>query len=122
MAKLDSVLAILVQNLKATVTLTTNVKKVSDVVQTIVQHHLVLMHTQIAVMIQLLELWISAQQMNLVKWMKAIVIPMMNARVICFVDQTTVPFCLAFYLLSIVVNQKVINKYTCYFLAIICII
>ena len=35
MEKLDSVLAILVQNLKGTVTLMTNVKEVSDVDQTI---------------------------------------------------------------------------------------
>ena len=43
MEELDSVLAILVQNLKETVTLMTNVKKVSDVDQTIAQHHLDLM-------------------------------------------------------------------------------
>ena len=52
MEKLDSVLAILVQNLKETVTLMTNVKKVSDVDQTIAQFHLDLIHTQIAVMLQ----------------------------------------------------------------------
>ena len=53
MDKLDSVLVILVQNLKETVTLTTNVKKVSDVDQTIVQIHLDLMQIQIAVMMQM---------------------------------------------------------------------
>ena len=114
MDKLDSVLAILVQNLKETVTLMTNVKKVSDVDQTIVQLHLDfittqivdqtivqlhldLMNTQIAVMRQLLEMMIFAQLMNLVKWMKVTVIPMMNAKVICFVDQTIVQIHLDFY-------------------------
>ena len=47
---MDSVLAILVQNLKGIVTLMTNVKEVSDVDQTIVQIPMDLMHTQIAVM------------------------------------------------------------------------
>ena len=50
MEKLAFVLVILVQNLKETVILMTNVKKVSDVDQTIVQLHLDLMNTQIAVM------------------------------------------------------------------------
>ncbi len=67
MEKLDSVLVILVQNLKETVTLMTNVKKVSDVDQTIVQLHLDLIHIQIAVMMQLSELRIFAQLMNLAK-------------------------------------------------------
>ncbi len=67
MEKLDSVLVILVQNLKETVTLMTNVKKVSDVDQTIVLLHLDLMPTQIAVMMPLLEMRIFAQLMNLVK-------------------------------------------------------
>ena len=55
MEKLDSVLAILVQILKAIVTLMTNVNMVSDVDQTIAYLHLDLMQTQIAVMLQLLE-------------------------------------------------------------------
>ena len=54
MEKLDSVLVILVQNLKETVTLMTNVKKVSDVEQTIAQFHLDLMLIQIVVILQLL--------------------------------------------------------------------
>ena len=90
MVKLDSVLVILVQSFKVTVTLMTNVKKVSDVDQTIAQLHLDLMQIQIAVMMQKLELRIFAQLINLVKWMKVTVIPMMNAKAICFVDQTIV--------------------------------
>ena len=109
MDKLDTVLVILVQNLKETVTLMTNVKKVSDVDQTIVQLHLDLMHTQIAVMMQLLEMRIFAQLMNLVKWMKVTVIPIMNAKAICFVDQTIVLIHLGFYLQLTAVNQKVIK-------------
>ena len=42
MEQLDSVLAILVQKMRETVTLLTNVKKVSNVVQTIAQIRLVL--------------------------------------------------------------------------------
>ena len=67
MEKLDSVLVILVQNLKETVTLMTNVKKVSDVDQTIAWIPLDLMLTQIVVMLQMLEMRIFAQLMNLVK-------------------------------------------------------
>ena len=67
MEKLDSVLAILVQNLKETVTLMTNVKMVSDVDQTIAWIPLDLMLTQIVVMLQMLEMRIFAQLMNLVK-------------------------------------------------------
>ena len=66
MEKLDSVLAILVQNLKETVTFITNVKKVSHVNQTTVQLHLDMMHTQIAVMMSLMEMIIFAQKKNLV--------------------------------------------------------
>ena len=79
MEKLDSVLAILVQNLMGTVTLITNVQKVLDVDQTIAWLHLDLMPTQIAVMKQLLEMMIFVQLMNLVMWMKVTVIPLMNA-------------------------------------------
>ena len=50
--KLDSVLVILVQSLKETVILMTNVWKVSDVDQRIAWLHLDLIHTQIAVMLQ----------------------------------------------------------------------
>ena len=92
MEKSDSALVTLVQNLKGTVTLMINVKKVLDVDQTIAWLPLDLMPTQIAVMKQLLEMMIFVQLMNLVKWMKVTVIPMMNAKVICFVDQTTVHF------------------------------
>ena len=92
MEKLDSVLAILVQNSKETVTLMTNVKKASGVDQTIAQIHLDLMLTQIAVILQLLEMRIFAQIMSPAKWMKVTVIPMMNAKVICFVEQTIVLF------------------------------
>ena len=105
MEKLDSVLVILVQNLKETVTLITNVKKVSNVDQIIVLHHLDLMPTQIAVIL------IFAQLMNLVNWMKVTVIPMMNAKIICFVDQGIVLAHLSFYLQLIAVNQKVIKQY-----------
>ena len=92
MENLDFVLAILVQNLKGTVILITNVKKVSDVVQTIVWLHMDLKHTQIVVMRQQLEMRIFAQLMNLVEQMKVTVIPMMNAKAIYFVDQTIVQF------------------------------
>ena len=113
MEKLDSVLAILVQNLMGTVTLMTNVKKVLDVDQTIAWLHLDLMHTQIAVMNQLLEMMIFAKY--LVTWMKATVTPMMNAKAIYFVDQTIVHYplshILGFYLQLTVVNQKVIKHY-----------
>ena len=79
MEKLDSVLAILVQYLKGTVTMMTNVEKASDVEQIVivwVQMDLTL--PQIAVMMQLLELKIFAQLMNLVKSMKVTAIQMMN--------------------------------------------
>ena len=92
MENLDFVLAILVQNLKGTVILITNVKKVSDVVQTIVWLHMDLKHTQIVVMRQQLEMRIFAQLMNLAEQMKVTVIPMMNAKAIYFVDQTIVQF------------------------------
>ena len=52
--------------------------------------HLDLINTQIAVMLQWLEIRIFAQAMNHVKWRKVTVIPMMNAKVIFFVDQTIV--------------------------------
>ena len=58
MEELDSVLAILVHILKATVTLIINVKKVLGAEQTIVIFHLDLIHTQIVVMLQLLEMLI----------------------------------------------------------------
>ena len=105
----DSVLVIFVQNLKETVTLITNVKKVSNVDQIIVLHHLDLMPTQIAVIL------IFAQLMNLVKWIKVTVIPMMNAKIICFVDQKIVLVHLGFYLQLIAVNQKVIEYILSYF-------
>ena len=73
MEKLDSVLAILVQYLKGTVTMMINVEKVSDVDQIIAW-----IHPQIAVKMQMLELKIFAQLMNLVKWMKVTAIQMMN--------------------------------------------
>ena len=111
MDKLDTVLAFLVQNLKETVTLNTNVEKVSDVDQTIVQLHWDLMHTQIVVIGQLLEMMIFAQLMNLVKWMKVTVIPMRNAKAICSVDQKIVPIHLGFHLQLTAVNQKVIKLF-----------
>ena len=92
MELLDSVLVSHVQNLKAIVIFMTNVKKVLDVDQTIAQFYLDLRHTQIVVILQFLVMRIFAQLMNLVKWMKVTVIPMMNAKAICFVDQTTVHF------------------------------
>ena len=92
MENLDFVLVILVQNLKGTVILITNVKKVSDVVQTIVWLHMDLKHTQIVVMRQQLEMRIFAQLMNLAEQMKVTVIPTMNAKAIYFVDQTIVQF------------------------------
>ena len=79
MEKLDSVLAILVQYLKGTVTMMTNVEKASDVEQiVIVWVQMDLTHPQIAVMMQMLELKIFAQLMNLVKSMKVTAIQMMN--------------------------------------------
>ena len=83
-------LVILVHNLKETVTLMTNVRKVSDVEQTIALICLDLIPTQIVVIQQLLEMRISVQLMNLVKSMKVTVIPMMNAQTIYFVDQRIV--------------------------------
>ena len=109
MEKMDSVLAINAQNLMGIVTLTTNVDMVSDVDQTIAQLHLDLMHTQIVVMMQLLDLRISANLMNLVKLMKVTVILMTNAKAISFVDQTIVLAHLDFHLQLTVVNQKVIK-------------
>ena len=108
---MDSVLAILVQNLKGTVTLMANVEKVSYVDQTIVQLHLDLMCTQIAVLMPVLEMRIFAQLTFLVKLMKVIAIPMMNAKAICFVDLTIVQVPSDFYLQLIAVNLKVINHY-----------
>ena len=79
MEKLDFVLAILVQYLKGTVTMMTNVEKASDVEQiVIVWVQMDLTHPQIAVMMQMLELKIFAQLMNLVKSMKVTAIQMMN--------------------------------------------
>ena len=80
MEKLDSVLAILVQYLKGTVTMMINVEKVSDVDQIVIAWiQMDLTHPQIAVMMQMLELKIFAQLMNLVKSMKVTAIQMMNA-------------------------------------------
>ena len=107
----DSALVILVQNLKETVTLMTNVKKVSDVDQTIARLHLDLMPTQIVVILQLLAMRIFAQLMNLVKWMRVTVIPTMNAKAICFVDPTIVQVHLDFYLLLIAANPEVIKHF-----------
>ena len=90
MEKLDFVLVILAQNLKATVTLMTNVMKVSGVDQTIALIILDLMSTPIVVMLLFLVMIISVQLMNLVKSMKVTVIPMMNAKTIYFVDQRIV--------------------------------
>ena len=90
-----------VQNLKATAIFMTNVKKVLDVEETIALTFLDLMYTQIAVMLQLLEMRIFAQLMNLVESMKVTVISMMNAIAIYFVGQTIVLVQL------IAVNQKV---------------
>ena len=80
MEKLDSVLAILVQYLKGTVTMMINVEKVSDVDQILLFAwiQMDLTHPQIAVMMQMLELKIFAQLMNLVKSMKVTAIQMMN--------------------------------------------
>ena len=105
----DSVLVIFVQNLKETVTLITNVKKVSNVDQIIVLHHLDIIPTQIAVLL------IFAQLMNLVMWIKVTAIPMMNAKTIYFVDQGIVLAYLGFYLQLIAVNQKVIEFILSYF-------
>ena len=82
-----------------------------DVDQTTVLLCLDLTTTQIAVMMQMLEMRIFAQLMNLVKWMKVTVIPMRNAKAICFVDQTIVQIRLGFHLQLTAVNQKVIKHY-----------
>ena len=79
-----------VQNLKGTAIFMTNVKKVLDVDQIIALTFLDLMYTQIAVMLQLLEMRIFAQLMNLVESMKVTVISIMNAIAIYFVGQTIV--------------------------------
>ena len=109
MGKLDSVLAILVLNLKGTVTLTTNVKEASLADQTIAQVHLDLMHTLIAVILPLLELRIFAQLMNLAILMKVTVIRMMNVKATCFVDQRIVLDLLGLILQLTAVYQKVIQ-------------
>ena len=109
MEELDSVLAILVQILKVTVTLMTNVKKVLGADQKIVFLHLDLIHAQIVVMMQLLDQKIFAQLMSLVNLMKGTVILMMNAKVICFVDQIIVLLYLDFHLQVTAVKQKVIR-------------
>ena len=96
MEKLDSALVILVQNLKGTVTMITNVEKVLDVDQTIAQLHWDLIHTQIAVIMQLMEMRIFAEVMILAMWMKVTVIPMMSAKAIFFADQTIVMIHLGF--------------------------
>ena len=100
---------ILVQNLKVTVTFMTNVEKVLDVDQTIVWIFLDLTQIQIAAILHLLEQRIFAQLMNLVKSMKVTVILMMNAKVICFVDQTIVLIHLGIHLQLTAVIQKVIK-------------
>ena len=89
----------------------TNVKKVKYVDQAIVQLHLDLTHTQIAVLMHLLEQRIFAQLKNLVEQGKVIVILMMNAMTIYFVDQIIVQIHLGFYLLLIAVKQKVTKHY-----------
>ena len=109
MEELDSVLAILVYILKATVTLIINVKKVLGVEKTIVMIHLDLIHTQIVVMMQLLDQKIFAQLMSLVNLMKETVILMTNAKAICFVDQIIVLLYLDFHLQLTAVKQKVIR-------------
>ena len=109
MEELDSVLAILVHILKATVTLIINVKKVLGAEQTIVMIHLDLIHTQIVVMMQLLDQKIFAQLMSLVNLMKETAILMTNAEAICFVDQIIVLLYLDFHLQVTAVKQKVIR-------------
>ena len=82
--------------------------------QTIARIHLDLMLTLIVVILQLLVMMISAQLINLVKWMKVTVISMMNAKAISFVDQTIVQIYSSFYLQLIAVNLKVMKYYTYY--------
>ena len=80
MQKSDSVLAILVQDMKETVTLMINVKKISDVEQIIALIIWEMIFTQIAVMLQLSEMRIFVLLMNLVEWMKVTVTLMINVK------------------------------------------
>ena len=77
-------------NLMEIVTLIISVKLVLYVVQRIVQSHLVLIGTQIVVMMQLLGTKIFAHLIILVNLEKVIVILLMNARMVYFVDQKIV--------------------------------
>ena len=109
MEKQDSVLVILVQNLKGIVIVMNNVKKVSDADQTIAQHHLDLIQTMIAVMFQLLVMKVFAQVLTSVTLMKVTAILQMNVKAICFVDQTIALNHLAIQLQLTAVNQEVIT-------------
>ena len=73
-------------NFMEIVTLIISVKQVLYVVQRIVQSHLVLIGTQIVVMMQLLGTKIFAHLIILVNLEKVIVILLMNARMVYFVD------------------------------------
>ena len=92
-------------NLMEIVTLIISVKLVLYVVQRIVQSHLVLIGTQIVVMVQLLGTKIFAHLIVLVNLEKVIVILLMNARMVYFVDQKIVKI----HHQWIVVSLKVIN-------------
>ena len=92
-------------NLMEIVTLIISVKLVLYVVQRIVQSHLVLIGTQIVVMMQLLGTKIFAHLIILVNLEKVIVILLMNARMVYFVDQKIVKI----HHQWIVVSLKVIN-------------
>ena len=92
-------------NLMEIVTLIISVKLVLYVVQRIVQSHLVLIGTQIVVMMQLLGTKIFAHLIILVNLEKVIVILLMNARMVYFVDQKIVKI----HHQWIVVSLKVIH-------------
>ena len=92
-------------NFMEIVTLIISVKQVLYVVQRIVQSHLVLIGTQIVVMMQLLGTKIFAHWIILVNLEKVIVILMMNARMVYFVDQKIVKI----HHQWIVVSLKVIH-------------
>ena len=105
METLDIVHVMLALKMMVIVTLITSVIIVSYVVQRIVQSHLVFNQTQIVVMKQLFGMKIFVHPIIHVHLVKVIVILMMNARMVYFVDQKIVKV----HHQWIVVNLKVIH-------------
>ena len=110
METLDIVHVMLALKMMVIVTLITSVIIVSYVVQRIVQSHLVFNQTQIVVMKQLFGMKIFVHPIIHVHLVKVIVILMMNARMVCIVDQKIVNHNHQW----IVVSQKVIKYSLCF--------